>query len=51
MEVTPKDMMALGAWLREYGHVIVEDALKNDVLNVEGGYWRLEGEVKDGAQS
>ena len=45
MEVTPKDMMALGAWLLEHEHVIVEDALKNDVLNVEGGYWRLEDEV------
>ena len=32
MEVTPRDMMALGAWLLEHEHVVVEDALKNDVL-------------------
>jgi hypothetical protein len=28
MEVTPKDMMALGSWLLEHEHVVVEDALK-----------------------
>jgi hypothetical protein len=32
MEVTPRDMMALGSWLLEHEHVVVEDALKNDVL-------------------
>ena len=32
MEVTPKDMMALGAWLLEHEQVVVEDALHNDVL-------------------
>ena len=35
MEVTPKDMMALGAWLLEHEHVVVEDALKNDVLQAQ----------------
>ncbi len=32
MDVTPKDMMALGAWLLEHEHIVVEDALNNDVL-------------------
>ena len=35
MEVTPKDMMAFGAWLLEHEHVVVEDALKNDVLQAQ----------------
>lgn len=35
MEVTPKDMMALGAWLLEHEQVVVEDALKNDVLQAQ----------------
>jgi len=35
MEVTPKDMMALGSWLLEHEHVVVEDALKNDVLQAQ----------------
>ena len=35
MEVTPKDMMELGAWLLEHEHVVVEDALKNDVLQAQ----------------
>ena len=35
MEVTPKDMMALGSWLLEHEHVVVEDALQNDVLQAQ----------------
>ena len=35
MEVTPKDMMALGSWLLEHEHVVVEDALKDDVLQAQ----------------
>lgn len=35
MEGTPKDMMALGSWLLEHEHVVVEDALKNDVLQAQ----------------
>jgi len=35
MEVTPKDMMALGAWLLEHEQVVVEDTLKNDVLQAQ----------------
>jgi len=35
MEVTPKDMVALGAWLLEHEQVVVEDALKNDVLQAQ----------------
>lgn len=35
MEVTPKDMMALGAWLLEHEQVVVEDALKNDLLQAQ----------------
>jgi hypothetical protein len=49
MEVTPKDLMSLGAWLLEHEQGVVEDALNNDVLNAEGGYWRLEGDATDGA--
>jgi len=32
MEVTPRDLMALGAWLLEHEGQIVDDAFKNDVL-------------------
>ena len=35
VEVTPKDMMALGAWLLAHEHVVVEDALKNDLLQAQ----------------
>ena len=35
MEVTTKDMMALGSWLLGHEHVVVEDALKNDVLQAQ----------------
>ena len=35
MEVTPKDLMALGSWLLEHEHAVVEDALKNDVLQAQ----------------
>jgi hypothetical protein len=35
MEVTPKDMLALGAWLLEHEQVVVEDAVKNDVLQAQ----------------
>ncbi len=35
MEVTPKDMMALGAWLLEHEQVVVEDAIRNDVLQAQ----------------
>jgi len=35
MEVKPKDMVALGAWLLEHEQVVVEDALKNDVLQAQ----------------
>lgn len=35
MEVTPEDMLALGAWLLEHEQVVVEDALKNDVLQAQ----------------
>jgi len=35
MEVTPKDMMAFGSWLLEHEHVVVEDALRNDVLQAQ----------------
>ena len=49
MEVTPQDLMALGAWLLEHEQVVVEDALKNDVLNAEGRYWRPVGADTDSA--
>ena len=29
MEVTPQDMMELGAWLLAHEHIVVEDAQKN----------------------
>ncbi len=32
MEVTPRDLMVLGAWLLEHEGQIVDDALNNDVL-------------------
>ena len=35
MEVTPKDLMALGAWLIEHEQVVVEDAIRNDVLQAQ----------------
>ena len=35
MVVTPEDMLALGAWLLEHEQVVVEDALKNDVLQAQ----------------
>ena len=35
MEVTPQDLLALGAWLLEHEPVIVGDALKNDVLHAQ----------------
>ena len=58
MEVTPQDMVALGAWLLAHDYVVVEDAQKNDVLQAQragrvrtachlddqGGYYQIEGE-------
>jgi len=35
MEVTPKDMMALGSWLLEHEQAVAEDALINDVLQAQ----------------
>ena len=35
MEVTPQDMVELGAWLLSYAQVVVEDARKNDVLQAQ----------------
>jgi hypothetical protein len=53
MEVTPQDMRELDAWLRAHEQVVVEDALKNDVLQAQregrvshlddkGGYYQIE---------
>lgn len=35
MEVTPRDLLALGAWLLAHEQIVVEDALHNDVLQAQ----------------